>query len=170
MKLSRRNFLNMAAGATLPAAPGIARAQTFPARPIRLVSPFPAGGPADTICRILGEHMHASLGQPVLVENTAGAGYTLIVGQWSTHVADAAIYRLPYDTLTDFEPIARAALQQSRADRRPKEPAGQRPAGTDRVAESQSVKGDAGHPGDRRHRPYRRAPDISSFPIAAARR
>ena len=121
MKLSRRNFLNMAAGATLPAPPGIARAQTFPARPITLVSPFPAGGPVDTICRILGEHMHASLGQPVLVETTAGAagslgvgrvaraapdGYTLIVGQWSTHVANAAIYKLPYDTLADFQPIA----------------------------------------------------------------
>src|SRR4051812_17923880 len=121
MKFSRRNFLNMAAGATLPALPGIAGAQSYPARPVTLVSPFPAGGPVDTICRILAEHMHASLGQPILVENTAGAagsigvgrvaraapdGYTLIVGQWSTHVANAAIYKLPYDTLTDFEPIA----------------------------------------------------------------
>ena len=122
MKFSRRKFFNLAAGATaLPALPRIARAQAFPARPITLVSPFPAGGPVDTICRILGEHMQASLGQPVLVENTGGAagslgvgrvaraapdGYTLIVGQWSTHVANAAIYKLPYDTLTDFEPVA----------------------------------------------------------------
>jgi len=122
MRLSRRRLLHLAAAATtLPALPRIARAQAFPARPITLVSPFPAGGPVDTICRILGEHMHVSLGQPVLVENTAGAagslgvgrvaraapdGYTLIVGQWSTHVANAAIYKLPYDTLTDFAPIA----------------------------------------------------------------
>ena len=122
MKLSRRQFMHLAAGAAaLPAFPMIARAQAYPARPITLVAPFPAGGPVDTICRILGEHMHASLGQPILVENVAGAagslgvgrvaraapdGHTLIVGQWSTHVANAAIYKLPYDTLTDFEPIA----------------------------------------------------------------
>lgn len=122
MRLSRRRLLHLAAAATaLPALPGIARAQAFPARPVTLVSPFPAGGPVDTICRILAEHMHASLGQPILVENTAGAagslgvgrvaraapdGYTLIVGQWSTHVANAAIYKLPYDTLTDFTPVA----------------------------------------------------------------
>ena len=160
MKFSRRKFCNLAAGAAaLPALPRIARAQAFPARPITLVSPFPAGGPVDTICRILGEHMQASLGQPVLVENIGGAagslgvgrvaraapdGYTLIVGQWSTHVANAAIYKLPYDTLTDFA-ADRAAVQQSRADRRAQEPAGKRPEGTDRVAEGQSGQGDAGH-------------------------
>ena len=122
MKLSRRKFLHLAAGAAaLPAFSGIARAQAYPTRPITLVSPFPAGGPVDTIARILGEHMQGSLGRPVLVEDSAGAagsvsvgrvaraapdGYTLIVGQWSTHVANAAIYKLPYDTLTDFQPIA----------------------------------------------------------------
>lgn len=121
MKLSRRTWLQLAAGAAaLQVWPEVASAQTFPTRPITLVSPFPAGGPVDTICRILAEHMHASLGQPILVENAAGAagslgvgrvaraapdGYTLIVGQWSTHVANAAIYKLPYDTLTDFEPV-----------------------------------------------------------------
>jgi tripartite-type tricarboxylate transporter receptor subunit TctC len=118
----RRHFLRLAAGATaLPILPRVARAQTYPTRPITLVAPFPAGGPVDTIARILGEHIRGSLGQPVLVENVAGAagsigvgrvaraapdGYTLIVGQWSTHVANAAIYRLQYDTLTDFQPIA----------------------------------------------------------------
>jgi tripartite-type tricarboxylate transporter receptor subunit TctC len=122
MKPSRRQILHLAAGAAaLPALPKIARAQTFPARPVTLVAPFPAGGPVDTICRILGEHMQRSLGQPFIVEDVAGAagsvgvgrvaraapdGYTLIVGQWSTHVANASIYRLPYDTLTDFAPVA----------------------------------------------------------------
>jgi len=122
MKLSRRKLLHLAAGAAaLPALPGIARAQGFPARPVTLVAPFPAGGPVDTIARILGEHMQRALGQPFIVENVAGAagslgvgrvaraapdGYTLCVGQWSTHVANAAIYKLPYDTLTDFAPIA----------------------------------------------------------------
>jgi tripartite-type tricarboxylate transporter receptor subunit TctC len=122
MKLVRRKFLHLAAGAAaLPTLSRIARAQTYPARPITLVAPFPPGGPVDTIARILGEHMQRSLGQPCLVEDFAGAagsvgvgrvaraapdGYTLIVGQWSTHVANAAIYKLPYDTLADFQPIA----------------------------------------------------------------
>jgi tripartite-type tricarboxylate transporter receptor subunit TctC len=110
MKLSRRNFLNMAAGATLPAAPGIARAQTFPARPIRLVSPFPAGGPADTICRILGEHMHASLGQTVLVENTAGAAGSLGVGRVARAAPDG------YTLIRDLQASLRYA-HRLRADR-----------------------------------------------------
>jgi tripartite-type tricarboxylate transporter receptor subunit TctC len=122
VKFSRRKFLHLAAGAAaLPVFPGIAWAQAYPARPVTLVAPFPPGGPVDTIARILGEHMQGTLGRPILVEDIAGAagsigvgrvaraapdGYTLIVGQWSTHVANAAIYKLPYDTLTDFEPIA----------------------------------------------------------------
>jgi tripartite-type tricarboxylate transporter receptor subunit TctC len=122
MKLSRRKFLHLAAGtAALPALSRVAQAQAYPARPITLVAPFPAGGPVDTIARILGEHMQGSLGQTCIIENVAGAagsigvgrvaraapdGYTLSVGQWSTHVANAAIYKLPYDTLTDFAPIA----------------------------------------------------------------
>ena len=122
MKLSRRKLLHLAASsAVLPAFSGVARAQAYPTRPITLVAPFPAGGPVDTIARILAEHMRGSLGQPLLVENIAGAagslgvgrvaraapdGYTLIVGQWSTHVANAAIYKLQYDTLADFAPIA----------------------------------------------------------------
>jgi tripartite-type tricarboxylate transporter receptor subunit TctC len=121
VKFSRRNFLHLAGGAAaLPTLSETARAQGYPARPITLVSPFPAGGPVDTIARILGQHMQGTLGQPVIVEDVAGAagsvgvgrvaraapdGYTLSVGQWSTHVANAAIYKLPYDTLTDFEPI-----------------------------------------------------------------
>ena len=122
MKLPRRKFLQLAAGAAaLPALSRIARAQAYPTRPITLVAPFPAGGPVDTIARILGEHMQGTLGQPCIIEDVAGAagsigvgrvaraapdGYTLSVGQWSTHVANAAIYKLPYDTLTDFQPIA----------------------------------------------------------------
>jgi tripartite-type tricarboxylate transporter receptor subunit TctC len=122
LALPRRKFLQLAAGAaTLPALPGIARAQAWPTRPITLIVPFPAGGPVDTIARILGEHLQRTLGQPCIIEDVAGAagsigvgrvaraapdGYTLSVGQWSTHVANAAIYKLSYDTLTDFQPIA----------------------------------------------------------------
>ena len=122
MRLTRRSYLRLAAATTaLPALPRFARAQTYPARPVTLVAPFPAGGPVDTIARILGEHLQGMLGQPFIVENVAGAagsigvgrvaraapdGYTLSVGQWSTHVANAAIYKLPYDTLLDFQPVA----------------------------------------------------------------
>jgi tripartite-type tricarboxylate transporter receptor subunit TctC len=122
MKLSRRNILHLAAGAAaLPAVGGRAWADGYPTRPISLIAPFPPGGPVDTLARIMGDHMRSSLGQPVVVENVAGAagsigvgrvahatpdGYTLILGQWSTHVANAAIYKLQYNTLTDFQPVA----------------------------------------------------------------
>ena len=98
-----------------------ASAQTYPSRPITMIAPFPAGGPSDTLARILSEPMRAALGQPVVIENVAGAGgnlgvgrlaraapdgYTVGIGQWSTHVVNAITYNLPYDVLTDFEPIA----------------------------------------------------------------
>jgi tripartite-type tricarboxylate transporter receptor subunit TctC len=96
-------------------------AEVYPARPITIVVPFPAGGPTDTVGRILAERMHASLGKPLTIENVAGAGgsigvgrvaralpdgYTIAMGIWSTHVVNAAIYTLQYDVVKDFEPIA----------------------------------------------------------------
>jgi tripartite-type tricarboxylate transporter receptor subunit TctC len=99
----------------------VAAAQPYPSRPITLIAPFPAGGPLDTIARIISEPMRAALGQPVVIENVAGAGgnlgtgrvaraapdgYTLGIGQWSTHVVNPITYNLPYDVLNDFEPIA----------------------------------------------------------------
>jgi tripartite-type tricarboxylate transporter receptor subunit TctC len=121
MKLPRRQFLHLAAGAAaLPAVPRIACAQAYPARPISIVVPFVAGGATDVIARLIAERMRASLRQPVIVENIAGAGgstgvgrvaraapdgYTLSIGHWSTHVVNGAIYSLPYDLLNDFEPI-----------------------------------------------------------------
>src|SRR5262249_28700054 len=121
MKLPRRQFLHLAAGAAaLPAATRIARAQGYPARPITIIVPFSPGGPTDVIGRVLVERMRASLGQPVLIETVAGAGgsmgvgrvaraapegYTLVIGIWSTHVVNGALYALQYDVLNDFEPI-----------------------------------------------------------------
>ncbi len=102
----------------------IAADQGYPSRPITMIVPFAAGGPTDTIARILAEHMRASLGQPIIVENVAGAagsigagrvaraagdGYTLIIGVWGTHVLNGAIYPLSYDLVKDFEPISLVA-------------------------------------------------------------
>jgi tripartite-type tricarboxylate transporter receptor subunit TctC len=119
-KFPRRTFLRLGAAA-LPLAPRIARAQAYPSRPITIVVPFPAGGGTDVIGRMIAERIRASLGQPVIIENVAGAngtigvrrvvrsapdGYTLVVGHWSTHVANGATYALQYDVLKDFEPIS----------------------------------------------------------------
>ena len=97
-----------------------ASAQVYPSRPITMVVPFAAGGPVDTVARILSEPMRVTLGQSIIVENVTGAagsigvgrvaraapdGYTLSIGHWSTHVVNGAIYPLPYDLLRDLEPI-----------------------------------------------------------------
>jgi tripartite-type tricarboxylate transporter receptor subunit TctC len=115
MKLPRRNFLHLAAGAAaLPAMSRMAWSQTYPSKPVTIVVPFPAGGPVDMRARILAEHMRSSLGQPIIIENVSGAagsfgagrvarsapdGYTLVIGIWSTHVVNGAVYRLQYDVL-----------------------------------------------------------------------
>src|SRR5256714_4745854 len=103
-----------------------ADAQTYPARPITIIVPLAPGGSTDVIGRIMAEGMRAALGQPVIVENTSGAGgtigvgrvarvapdgYTIGIGQWGTNVANGAIYALPYDLLKDFEPVALIATQ-----------------------------------------------------------
>src|SRR5215467_11920246 len=99
-------------------------ADTFPSRPITIVVPFPAGGPTDTLARILADRMKGPLGQSVIVENPTGAagtigtgrvarsapdGYTLILGHWQTHVVNGATYTLPFDLVKDFEPISLVA-------------------------------------------------------------
>src|SRR5215831_649086 len=77
MKLPRRRFLHLAAGAAaLPAVSRIARAQAYPSRPITLIVPFGAGGPTDVIARIVADHMSRTLGRSLVVENVAGAGGT----------------------------------------------------------------------------------------------
>ena len=103
-----------------------AAAQPYPSRPVTMVVPFAAGGPTDTIARILAEHMRPLLGQPVIVENVSGAGgsigvgrvaratpdgYTLCVGNLSSHVMNGAVYTLPYDLIADFAPVALLSFQ-----------------------------------------------------------
>lgn len=106
----------LASGSAVPAL-----AQTFPSKQITIVVPFSAGGPTDTLARILAERMSKVLGQTVVVDNTTGAagtigvtrvakaapdGYTIGIGHWSTHVVNPAIYPLSFDILEDFEPLA----------------------------------------------------------------
>src|SRR5215471_12897162 len=101
-----------------------AAAQTYPSRSITMVVPFAAGGPTDTIARIVAERMGRALKQTVVIENVTGAagsigvgrvaraapdGYTLSIGHWSTHVVNGAVYQLSYDLLKDLEPVAMIA-------------------------------------------------------------
>ena len=97
-----------------------AAAQTFPNKPITIIVPFAAGGPSDALARIMGDPMKTTLGQNFLIENVTGAagsiavgravraapdGYTVSFGHLGTHVANGAIYPLPYDMLTDLAPV-----------------------------------------------------------------
>ena len=99
-------------------------AQTFPTRPITMVVPFSAGGPTDTLARIMSDPMRKVLGQTVVVDNVTGAGgsigvarvaraapdgYMLSIGHWGTHVVNGAYYTLTFDVFADFEPIAMIA-------------------------------------------------------------
>jgi len=98
-----------------------AMAQGYPSHPLTMIVPFPAGGPTDTLARILSERMRISLGQPIIIENVTGAGatigvgraahaepdgYTLSIGNWTSHVGSAALYPIQYDLLKDLEPVA----------------------------------------------------------------
>jgi len=115
-----------------------AAAQSYPSRSITMLVPFAAGGPTDTIARIVAERMGKALGQPVVAENVTGAagsigvgkvaraapdGYTLSIGHWSTHVVNGAVYELPYDLLKDFEPVAMIATNPQLIVTRPTVPA-----------------------------------------------
>ena len=98
-----------------------AAAQPYPSRPITMIVPFPAGGPTDTIGRVLAERMAATLGRPIIVENPVGAsgsigtgraaraapdGYTLSLGNWPTHAINGATYKLNYNVFADFDAIS----------------------------------------------------------------
>lgn len=103
-----------------------AQAQTYPARPVKLIVGFEAGGNTDTVARVVGQKLAERLGQQVVIENKLGAGgtigtaeaaraapdgYTLTMGTTTTHaIAPAAYAKLPYDPVADFEPIAMVAI------------------------------------------------------------
>src|SRR6516225_2832973 len=120
-----RRALIAAVGGTVLILAAVARAtEPFPSHPIRLIVPFPAGGGTDIVGRVLGQKLHESLGQPVIIDNRGGAGgtlgatvvaksapdgYTLLLAPTS-HVINPSIYaRLAYDTEKDFAPITMVA-------------------------------------------------------------
>jgi tripartite-type tricarboxylate transporter receptor subunit TctC len=122
MEIQRRQFLRLMAGASaLPALPRIARAQTYPARPLRLIVGYTPGGAADIVSRIIGQWLSARLGQPVIIENRPGAGsnisvqaalgapadgHTLLLVS-ATQAINASLYEtLPFDFQRDFSPVA----------------------------------------------------------------
>ena len=114
--------LRRAALVSLLSFAGVAAAQNiYPAKPIRFVVPFPAGGPLDIVARSIGQELTKGWGQPVIVDNRPGAGgnigadfvaksdadgYTILMGAVSTHAINVTLYaKLPYDPLKDFAPI-----------------------------------------------------------------
>ena len=120
-----KKILFAAAVAALALA-GPAAAEDFPTRPVTMVIPFAAGGPQDTIGRIIAQRMGELLGQSVVVENVGGAGgmtgskrvadakpdgYTMILGSVGTHAQNQTLYKHPlYNVLTDFTPVAYLAV------------------------------------------------------------
>src|SRR4029077_7902761 len=97
-----------------------AHAQAYPSHPITIIVPFPAGGPTDTLARSLSEPMRVSLGQPVILQSVSGAGasigvaraaqaapdgYTLSIGNWTSHVGAGAVYSGAHDAVAGTEPV-----------------------------------------------------------------
>jgi tripartite-type tricarboxylate transporter receptor subunit TctC len=122
MKLPRRRFLHLAAGAAaLPAVSHIARAETYPTRPVRIIVPFPAGLATDTIARLMGQSLSERLGQPFVIENRTGAGgnigtesvvratpdgYTLLLVGLSNAMNATLYKKLNFNFIREIAPVA----------------------------------------------------------------
>ncbi|HWH41018.1 MAG TPA: tripartite tricarboxylate transporter substrate binding protein [Usitatibacter sp.] len=116
-----RTFLALA----LLAFASLARADDYPSKPIRFVVPYPAGGPLDTVARLLGQKVSESMKQPIIVDNRPGAGgnigadfvakaapdgYTILMGAVATHAINPTLYsHIPYDPMADFMPVTQVA-------------------------------------------------------------
>jgi tripartite-type tricarboxylate transporter receptor subunit TctC len=122
MKLPRRNFLHLAAGAAaLPAVTRLARAQAYPSRPVRWIVPYPPGGAADPIARLIGPFLSERLGKPVVIENKPGAGANIgtefvvrsppdghtLLFITTANMINVTFYRdLSFDFMRDITPVA----------------------------------------------------------------
>ncbi len=127
MKLPRRNFLHLAAGAAaLPAVTRIAWAQTYPSRPVRIMVGFAAGGAFDIAARLIGQWLSERLGQPFMIENRTGGGgniateavvrstadgYTLLLGGFANAVNTSLYDKLNFDFIRDLAPVAAIARE-----------------------------------------------------------
>ena len=126
MKLQRRQFLRLAAGAAaLPTLPRMARAQTYPTRPVRIIVTFPPGGVSDLLARLIGQWLSERLGQPFVIENRPGAGgnigteavvrapadgYTLLVTGTYNFINAALYNNLNFNFIRDIAPVASMIL------------------------------------------------------------
>jgi tripartite-type tricarboxylate transporter receptor subunit TctC len=123
MKLSRRRFLHLAAGAAGPLLPQIALALNYPTRPVRVIVPFTAGGPTDIFARLSAHKLSEHLGKQFYVENIAGATGNIGTGQaakaspdgntllfaYSSYVVNPSLFtKIPYDPYKDFDPVTLA--------------------------------------------------------------
>ena len=122
MKLPRRNFLHLAAGAAaLPAVSRIAWAQAYPSRPVRIIVGFPASATPDIVARLVGQLLSERLGQPVVIENRPGAsgniateavvratpdGYTLLLANGANAISATLYEKLSFDFIRDIAPVA----------------------------------------------------------------
>jgi tripartite-type tricarboxylate transporter receptor subunit TctC len=122
MKLPRRNFLHLAAGAAaLPAVSSIARAQVYPSRPVRIVVGTPAGSATDIAARVIGQWLSERLGQPFIIENRVGAGgnvgtevvvrsapdgYTLLMVNGANAISATLYAKLNFNFIRDIAPVA----------------------------------------------------------------
>jgi tripartite-type tricarboxylate transporter receptor subunit TctC len=124
-RIERGRLAVVAAGVALSLIGGLVQAQTWPAKPISLIVPFPPGGTTDVLARSLAERLAPVLGQPVIVESKPGAGatigadyvakakpdgYTLLVGAVHHTIASSIYRKLPYDFQKDFAPLTIVAM------------------------------------------------------------
>src|SRR5450759_3265356 len=153
MKLLRRQFLHLAAGAiALPAVSQIAQAQNYPDRPVKMIVPFAPGGPADIIARLLAQRLSERLGNQFYIVNQGGAGgnigmgnaaraepdgYTLVLVS-SSYMVNPSLYpKVPYDQAKDFFADNTPGLCAERA-RRQSVASGQHRQGANRAHQGQS--------------------------------
>jgi tripartite-type tricarboxylate transporter receptor subunit TctC len=139
MKLPRREFLHLAAGAAaLPAVSRIARAQAYPSRPLRIIVPYPPGGGTDIVARLMGQWLSERLGQPFLIDNRPGGntnigteavvrappdGYTLLVFDTGQTINATYYDSLNFNFIRDIAPVAGIASQTQFMEVNPSVPA-----------------------------------------------